>query len=194
MRKLVFATGNSNKVKEVNQLLNQSLQVLSLKDIGFTTELPETSGTIEGNALQKARALYAVLKEDCFSEDTGLEVEALDGAPGVNSARYAGPSKSSEANMRLLLSKLKNQSNRRARFRTVVALILHGEEHLFEGIVEGTIIDTPRGNGGFGYDPVFTPLGFDKTFAEMNSKEKNAISHRGQAIGKLVSFLKNQVR
>lgn len=193
MKKLVFATGNSNKVKEVNELLDGSFEVVSLKEIGFHEELPETSGTIEGNALQKARTLYQQLKVDCFSEDTGLEVDVLDGEPGVNSARYAGPDKSSEDNIDKLLSKLEGVTDRSARFRTVVALVLDGEEFLFEGIAEGEILKQRSGTGGFGYDPVFLPKGATKTFAEMGADEKNAISHRGKAIRKLISFLKNKM-
>ena len=193
MTKLVFATGNPNKVKEVNELLDGLFEVLSLKDIGFEDDLPETAGTIEGNALQKARALHQLLKVDCFSEDTGLEVDALNGAPGVNSARYAGPAKSSEDNINLLLKNLHGVSNRKARFRTVVALILDGKEYLFEGIAEGEILNERRGQDGFGYDPVFLPQGAKKTFAQMEPAEKNAISHRGKAIRKLISFLKNRI-
>ncbi len=193
MKKLVFATGNANKVKEVNELLDGSLEVLSLKDIGFEEELPETTGTIAGNALQKARTLYRALNVDCFAEDTGLEVNALNGEPGVNSARYAGAAKSSEDNIDLLLKNLAGSPNRKARFRTVVALILDGKEYLFEGIAEGEILLERVGTGGFGYDPVFLPKGAKKTFAQMNADEKNAISHRGKAIRKLISFLKNKI-
>ena len=193
MKKLVFATGNANKVKEVNELLDGSFEVLSLKDIGFEEELPETTGTIAGNALQKARTLYRALKVDCFAEDTGLEVDALNGEPGVNSARYAGAAKSSEDNIDLLLKNLAGSPNRKARFRTVVALILDGKEYLFEGIAEGEILLERVGTGGFGYDPVFLPKGAKKTFAQMNADEKNAISHRGKAIRKLISFLKNKI-
>lgn len=192
MKRFVFATSNPNKVKEVSELLDGSFQILSLKDIGFDEELPETSGTIEGNALQKARALYEALRMDCFSEDTGLEVEALNGEPGVNSARYAGPNKSSEDNIDLLLKNLQGKRNRNARFRTVVALILDGEEHLFEGIAEGEILMERQGEGGFGYDPVFLPKGASKTFAQMSPEEKNAISHRGKAVRKLITFLKER--
>ena len=193
MKKLVFATGNANKVKEVNELLDGSFEVLSLKDIGFEEELPETTGTIAGNALQKARTLYRALNVDCFAEDTGLEVNALNGEPGVNSARYAGAAKSSEDNIDLLLKNLAGSPNRKARFRTVVALILDGKEYLFEGIAEGEILLERVGTGGFGYDPVFLPKGAKKTFAQMNADEKNAISHRGKAIRKLISFLKNKI-
>ena len=193
MKRLVFATVNPNKVKEVSEMLDDSFEVVSLKDIGFKDELPETQATIQGNALQKARTLHQALGVDCFSEDTGLEVDALNGEPGVNSARYAGPSKSSEDNIDLLLEKLKDERNRTARFRTVVALILDGQEHLFEGIAEGEILLERQGEGGFGYDPVFLPKGASKTFAQMDSEEKNAISHRGKAIRKLISFLKNQI-
>lgn len=194
MKKLVFATSNENKVREVNQLLDGDFQIESLKSIGFEGELPETQGTIQGNAIQKAKALHEVLGVDCFAEDTGLEVDALGGAPGVHSARYAGEPRSDARNIELLLKNLQGIANRSARFRTVIALILDGDLHLFEGVAEGTIVEQPRGGQGFGYDPVFLPLGSDKTFAEMDSAEKNTISHRGKAVRKLVEFLKSTKR
>lgn len=189
MPSIVFATGNENKVKEVNAALKGAFDIKSLKDIGCAEELPETSPTLEGNALEKARYVYRHYRADCFAEDTGLEVEALGGAPGVYSARYAGPARDPEANMSLLLNNLRGKSNRRARFRTVVALILDGQEFLFEGIANGQIIHLRKGNQGFGYDPIFMPDGFGRTFAQMSAEEKNAVSHRGRAMEKLRVFL-----
>lgn len=190
MQSIVFATGNTNKVQEANIALGEAFQIISLKDIGCEEELPEDHPTLEGNALQKARYVYQHYKAPCFSEDTGLEVEALGGAPGVFSARFAGPGRDSQANMSLLLEKLQGNVNRRARFRTVIALILDdGTEHLFEGIVEGRIAGHKSGGQGFGYDPVFIPEGHDRSFAEMSIREKNEISHRARAIAKLKAFL-----
>jgi XTP/dITP diphosphohydrolase len=194
MSDLVFATGNSHKVQEAAALLEGAFHIISLKELGCQEELPEDQPTLEGNALQKARYLHQHYKVDCFSEDTGLEVEALDGAPGVYSARFAGPGRSSEDNMALLLERLRGQSHRRARFRTVIALILDGQEHLFEGIVQGTIAHEKRGGQGFGYDPVFIPEGHDRSFAEMSAAEKNAISHRAKAVAKLKDFLLGKTR
>ena len=187
--KLVFATGNPNKISEVNDLLDGHFEVRGLQDIGCPLDLPETSPTIPGNALQKARYVYENYGVDCFSEDTGLEIEALEGEPGVLSARYAGDAKNPEANMNLVLQKLEGVEHRKARFYTVIALILNGEEHLFEGIAEGSIRHEKSGTGGFGYDPIFQPDGFGATFAELSKAEKNAISHRGKAIRKLINFL-----
>ena len=160
--------------------------------MGITEEIPEDRPTIEGNASQKSRYLYERTGDDCFADDTGLEVEALGGEPGVRSARYAGPGHDSERNMELLLRNMKGATNRRARFRTVISLILDGEEHLFEGIVEGVLLTAPRGTNGFGYDPIFVPDGCAETFAEMSDEAKNAISHRGRAVAKLAAFLKNR--
>jgi XTP/dITP diphosphohydrolase len=188
MKEVIFATSNPNKVREVNEMLPH-LTIKSLKDIGCTEEVPETTGTIQGNALQKARYVSENYKVDCFSEDTGLEVEALNGEPGVDTAHYAGPERSADANMALLLTNLEGKESRKARFRTVVALILNGEEHQFEGIVNGTIAQAKMGDGGFGYDPIFIPDGYDISFAEMDKTEKNKISHRGRAIEKLMKFL-----
>jgi XTP/dITP diphosphohydrolase len=186
---LVFATGNPNKIKEVHELLDGLFEVRGLQDIGCPLDLPETSPTIPGNALQKARYVHENYDVDCFSEDTGLEVEALNGEPGVYSARYAGEGRNAVDNMNLVLEKLAGEPNRKARFYTVIALILNGEEHLFEGIAEGTIRQAPTGTGGFGYDPIFEPNGFALTFAELSKAEKNEISHRGMAVRKLVKFL-----
>lgn len=186
---LVFATNNAHKLTEVGAVLGTEYRLVTPRDCGVTEEIPETQPTIEGNALQKARYLYERTGRDCFADDTGLEVEALGGAPGVHSARYATDGHDFAANNRLLLKNLETQTNRRARFRTVVALILRGEEHLFEGIVEGRIVEAPRGAEGFGYDPLFVPDGHDKTFAEMDAGEKNLVSHRGRAVRRLAEYL-----
>lgn len=193
--KLVFATNNAHKLQEVRQILGDSFEVVGLRDIGCHEDIPETADTLEGNALQKARYVKQHYGLDCFADDTGLEVRALDGAPGVHTARYAelfgtGETHDSNANMNLLLRNLQNKSDRHARFRTVFALIYQGEEHLFEGIVEGEILHERHGNEGFGYDPVFEPEGRGISFAEMPAADKNAISHRGRATRKLVEFLK----
>lgn len=192
MKTIVFATNNPNKIREVQQLLGSNYQFLSLEEVGCQEELPETSPTLEGNALEKARHLLKHYHQDCFSEDTGLEVEALDGAPGVITARYAGPERDPDLNMQKLLRELAPFSNRKARFRTVIALLLKGKEYLFEGIVEGEISTKLQGEDGFGYDPVFMPEGQSRTFAQMSKAEKNAISHRGRAIAKLQAFLEKQ--
>lgn len=194
--KIVFATNNAHKLAEVRQILGQQFQVVGLADIGCTEDIPETADTLEGNALQKARYVKEHYGLDCFADDTGLEVEALGGAPGVHTARYAelageGDSHSSDANMRLLLRKLEKYNNRNARFRTVIALLYQGEEYLFEGVCEGTILTERHGTEGFGYDPIFQPKGYDRCFAQMTADEKNAISHRGRATQKLAEFLKN---
>lgn len=189
MESIVFATSNPNKIKEVNELIGQIFHIVGLKEIGCEEDIPETQPTIEGNALQKAQYVLDNYQSDCFAEDTGLEVEALNGEPGVYSARYAGPQRNSQDNMNLLLRKLQGIDNRKARFKTVVALVLEGEVHTFEGIINGRIGLEPQGEGGFGYDPLFYPEGQDITFAEMDAAAKNAISHRGRAIRKLVDFL-----
>jgi XTP/dITP diphosphohydrolase len=189
MADLIFATGNPNKVREVNQVLSNAWTVRSLAEVGIDEELPENQDTLEGNAVEKALYVYNKLGADCFAEDTGLEIEALDGAPGVHTARYAGTDKDPDANMNKVLEALKDQTNRRARFRTVIALILNGEAFLFEGIAEGTIRKEKAGEGGFGYDPIFQPLGHSRTFAELDAISKNLISHRGQAVRKLIAFL-----
>lgn len=193
---LVFATNNQHKLSEVRQILGDAYEVVGLKDIGCTEDIPETADTLEGNALQKARFVHEHYGYDCFADDTGLEVEALDGLPGVHTARYAelfgeGATHDSDANMNLLLKNLANKSNRNARFRTVIAFIFQGREYLFEGICPGTIISERHGTEGFGYDPIFQPEGYDCCFAEMSAEEKNAISHRGRATQKLAEFLLN---
>ena len=191
MEKIVFASNNSHKLSEIRQL-ELPFEILSLADTGCSEEIPETADTLEGNALQKARWVKEHYGYDCFADDTGLEVDALGGEPGVYSARYAGEGHDSEANMAKLLANLEGVTDRRARFRTVIALIKDGEEHLFEGIVEGHITTARSGADGFGYDPIFMPDGTDKTFAEMTADQKNAISHRGRAVEALKSFFNNK--
>ncbi len=189
--KLVFATHNRNKVREVMRMLGNKIQFRTLEEIGCTEDIPETAPTIEGNALQKARYVYTKYGENCFAEDTGLEIEHLDGAPGVYTARYAGEDKDPSANMRLVLQQMRNAENRRARFVTVFALIIDGQEYTFEGIADGLITEEPRGEEGFGYDPIFQPKEQSgaHTFAEMPSDEKNRISHRAKALRGLIEFL-----
>lgn len=190
--KLIFATNNAHKLSEVQAVLGPSFVLVTPRMCGVEEEIPETAETLEGNARQKARYLYERTGLDCFADDTGLEVEALNGAPGVHSARYATDGHDFAANNRLLLKNLEGETNRRARFRTAICLIEGGEERLFEGIVEGHIIDHESGSEGFGYDPLFVPEGYDCTFAEMSGDEKNAISHRGRAVRKLVAYLHEQ--
>ncbi len=192
--KIVFATGNRNKLKEIQALIGSRAELSTPADHGITEDIPENRPTLEGNALQKARYIYEKTGLNCFADDTGLEVEALDGEPGVYSARYAavngaGEGHSSADNMALLLERLRGAANRRARFRTVIALILEGREYLFEGIVNGEITEERSGAEGFGYDPVFRPDGYAETFAEMPLELKNSISHRGRATAKLIEFL-----
>lgn len=189
MKKFVFATNNIHKLREVAAIVGHQIELLSLNDIGCHDDIPETSDTLEGNALLKARYVYERYHTNCFADDTGLEVEALGGAPGVYSARYAGEGHNSEENIKKLLHELEGKDNRKARFRTVFALIINGKEHLFEGIVRGEIIARKRGTSGFGYDPIFVPEGFTQTFAEMSDGQKNKISHRALAVGKLCKFL-----
>lgn len=189
MQEFVFATNNAHKLQEVSAILGGRIELLSLKDIGCSTDIPETADTLEGNALLKARYIFEHYRCNCFADDTGLEVEALGGAPGVYSARYAGEAHDSEANMRKLLHDLEGVENRKAQFRTVFALIIGGKEHLFEGSVQGEIIKTRRGTSGFGYDPIFVPEGYTHTFAELGDEVKNKISHRAVATAKLCKFL-----
>ncbi len=188
--KLVFATNNLNKLSEIQSLISRDIEILSLKDINCFEELPETNPTIEKNALQKAKYVFDNYGFNCFADDTGLEVESLNGDPGVYSARYAGEDCNTNDNINKLLYNLKNKSNRGARFRTVIALIVGGKEKLFEGECNGVITNLISGNEGFGYDPIFMPLGFNKTFAEMTKDEKGQISHRSRAVIKLVDFLR----
>lgn len=186
---IIFATNNAHKLAEVQAVLGEGFELLTPRDCGITEEIPEEQPTLEGNASQKAHYLFDRTGRDCFADDTGLEVEALGGAPGVHSARYATDSHDFAANNRLLLENLAGKENRRARFRTVISLILGGEEHLFEGIVEGRIIEQESGHQGFGYDPLFIPDGYGKTFAQMTTDEKNAVSHRARAVRKLAAYL-----
>lgn len=188
--KICFATNNQKKIEEVKAALGPEFTIVSLSEIGCNEELPETGDTLEYNAFQKARHVFDNYGVDCFADDTGLEVEALDGAPGVYSGRFAGEPRSDERNIDLLLSKMSGKENRKARFKTVIALIQGSQEKSFTGTAEGEILQERTGNGGFGYDPVFKPNGFAKTFAELSMEEKNKISHRGKAIKELVRFLK----
>ncbi len=189
MQDIVFATNNSHKLEEIRRIIGGKFRILSLKEIGCEDDIPETADTLEGNAIMKARYVKQHYGYDCFADDTGLMVNALDGAPGVYSARYAGPGHDSVANMSLLLKNLQGITNRRARFVTVIALILNGVETTFEGQVEGRILTEPHGADGFGYDPVFQPDESDMSFAEMSADAKNAISHRGRATEKLMAYL-----
>lgn len=189
---LVFATNNKHKLEEISRLLTETYEIIPLAAIGCHEDIPEDYETLEENALQKARYIKEHYGCDCFADDTGLEVDALDNRPGVYSARYAGPEKDSKANMHKILTEMQDKNNRKARFRTVIALILNGEEHLFEGRVDGEILTEQHGDAGFGYDPIFRPDGFKESFAEMDMDTKNSISHRGRAVSKLVDFLKLQ--
>lgn len=186
---LVFATNNAHKLEEIREILGEKFHIVSLKELGCQKDIPEEQDTLEGNALQKARYIRDKYKVNCFADDTGLEIEALGGEPGVYSARYAGDGHDSEANMRKVLDKMSGETNRRARFRTVIALLLDEQEHLFEGEVRGEILRERHGEGGFGYDPIFRPEGFTQSFAEMSLEDKNKISHRGRATEALRKFL-----
>lgn len=194
MKKLLFATSNTHKLNEIREITVNKFDVLGLNDLQFDGEIPETSPTIEGNAIQKARFIHDKFLLDCFADDTGLEVDALNGEPGVYSARYAGEHCSYFDNNVKLLAALQNESNKKARFRTVIALIYNNQLYTFEGVVEGKIVPQPKGNEGFGYDPVFVPEGYNQTFAEMISVLKNTISHRGLATAKLMSFLDEMIK
>jgi XTP/dITP diphosphohydrolase len=189
--KLVFASNNANKIKEIQQLVPSSIQIVSLTDIGCTEEIPETANTIEGNAILKANYVTEKYGFSCFADDSGLEVDVLNGEPGVYSARYAGEPKNDDNNMNKLLLNLKDKANRKANFKTVICLNINGEQHLFSGIINGKIIDKKVGNNGFGYDPIFVADGYTKTFAELSMEEKSSISHRGKAVKQLVAFCKN---
>ena len=189
MKELVFATNNEHKLRELREIAGEKFRILSLKDINCFDDIPETEPTIKGNALIKANYIKDNYGYDCFADDTGLEVEALGGEPGVYSARYAGEDCDSEKNIDKILAKLKNESNRKARFITYIALILEGNTHIFEGEVQGEILTERHGEGGFGYDPVFKPVESENSFAEMLPEEKNAISHSGRAVQKLLKFL-----
>lgn len=187
--KLVFASNNKHKITEIQQLVGTKFQILSLEDIGCNVDIPETAATIEGNAILKARYVYEKYGFSCFADDTGLEIDALHGEPGVYSARYAGLQRNSEDNMNLVLEKLRNEKNRAAQFKTIIALHLGQEQYVFEGIVKGQITLEKRGENGFGYDPIFQPEDYIKTFAQMTLEEKATISHRGRTVEKLIDFL-----
>ncbi len=189
MTELIFASNNSNKVKEIRAVLGDNFSIITLQEAGIHIDIPEPHDTIEANASEKSKVIHQLTGKNCFSEDTGLETEALNGEPGVKSARYAGEHKDFSANIDKLLFNLKGKENRRARFKTVISLIIDGKEFLFEGICNGQIIETPRGSEGFGYDPVFVPDGEKRTFAEMSLEEKNRFSHRKKAVQKLVAHL-----
>ncbi len=187
--KLCFATNNKNKILEIKSILGNQFEILSLQEIGCNEELPETKDTIEGNSLQKAEYVWQNYKVNCFSDDSGLEVLALNGEPGVYSAMYAGPACNADDNMALLLKKMKSKTDRSGLFRTCITLIINGKIHPFEGNIKGEILKTKQGEKGFGYDPIFKPEGFDVSFAEMSREEKNNISHRGLAVKQLVEYL-----
>lgn len=189
--KLVFATNNQHKLQEIVDIINNNFHIVSLSDINCHIDIPETADTLEGNALQKARYIKEHFGYDCFADDTGLEVEALNNAPGVYSARYAGLEHNSEANIQKLLSEMKDKTNRKAQFRTVISLIIKEKEYFFEGIIKGHITEKRKGTSGFGYDSIFMPEGYNQTFAELGTDIKNSISHRAQAIKKLTTFLSN---
>ena len=189
MMKLIFATNNAHKLREVAQVIGSCVELVSLAECGVVEDIPENEPTLEGNALAKARYIYSRTGQNCFADDTGLEVDALGGEPGVRSARYATDGHDDEANKKLLLQRLEGAECRDAQFRTAIALILDGEEYLFEGIVRGHIACEEHGDGGFGYDPLFVPEGYELSFAEMSADEKNAISHRGRAVRALAAFL-----
>lgn len=193
MKNLVFATGNIHKLQEVQGLFKEGFALSCLKDVNITEEIPETADNLVDNALQKARYVYEKCGIPCFADDTGLEVDALDGAPGVYSARYAGEQKDSKLNMLLLLKNMNGKTNRNARFRTIIAYIdENAQEHIFEGEIKGKIIENMAGTNGFGYDPIFVPEGYDKTFAELSSEIKNTISHRARAMEKFLSYINNK--
>ncbi len=191
MPELIFATNNLHKLQEIQQAVGNKINILSLKDIGCDEDIPETASTLEGNASLKSWYIYSHFHKNCFADDTGLEVVALNGRPGVHSARYAGPGHDHEKNIEKLLAELQGVSNRKARFRTVISLIMNGNEIIFEGIANGNISNQKHGDKGFGYDPVFIPDGYQKSFAEMDLDEKNIISHRGIAVRKLLNYLKS---
>jgi XTP/dITP diphosphohydrolase len=191
--KLVFASNNANKIKEIQQLVPATIQIVSLQDIGCTEEIPETADTIEGNAILKANYITQKYGLDCFADDTGLEVEALNGAPGVHSARYAGEPKNDSNNINKLIAALENESNKKANFKTVICLNCNGKQSLFTGKINGKIIDEKIGENGFGYDPVFVADGMNKTFAELSMAEKSKISHRGIAVKQLIDYLNNSI-
>lgn len=189
MNTLILATNNQNKADEIRAVLGNRFDIITLKEAGINIDMPEPHDTLEANASEKSKTIFSITHKDCFGEDTGLEVEALNGEPGIKSARYAGENRSFEANIEKLLNNLKLKSNKAARFRTVISLILNGKEYFFEGICPGKIVLAKKGTNGFGYDPVFTPDGSNKTFAEMDMEEKNKFSHRKKAVQQLIDFL-----
>jgi XTP/dITP diphosphohydrolase len=190
--KLVFATRNKYKIEEIAKAMGSRFSIISMEEAGCTDDLPETSFTTAGNSMQKAQYFYERFHMDCFAEDTSLEIEALEGRPGIYSARYAGPAKSFDDNVNKVLEEMQGKTNRKAIFRTVIGLILKGQHHVFEGIMEGVITTEKKGNGGFGYDPIFLPKGYKKTYAEMKPEEKNAVSHRALTVKKLIDYLEKQ--
>ena len=190
--RIIFATNNENKVREIRTAVGEKLQIISLREAGIDIDIPEPWDTLEANATEKSSTIHRLTGDNCFSEDTGLEVDALNGEPGVHSARYAGDHRSFEANIQKLLEKLDDSPNRQARFRTVISLIWQEKEYLFEGICEGHILKEPTGGAGFGYDPVFVPAGDNRSFAQMSAEEKNHFSHRRKAADRLVAFLRTQ--
>jgi len=192
MNTLIFATNNENKVAEIRKVLGNLFEIVTLKEAGINIDIPEPHDTLEANATEKSSVIHQLTNKNCFSEDTGLETEALNGEPGVKSARYAGEGRSFDANIEKLLVKLEEVENRKARFRTVISLVLNEIEYQFEGICEGTILEERKGNNGFGYDPIFVPDGSKKTFAEMDTDEKNKYSHRKKAMSKMIDFLEKQ--
>ena len=189
--RLIFASNNQHKIEELKAFAGKEIEIVSLKDAGIHIDIPEPHDTLDENASEKSWTIYKLTGNDCFSEDTGLEIEALNGEPGVKSARYAGEARSFKDNIEKVLNKLANQTNRNARFRAVISLIIEGNETQFEGICSGKIIDTPQGTGGFGYDPIFIPDGSNRSFAEMSVEEKNGFNHRTKAAAKLVAYLQN---
>lgn len=194
MNTLIFATNNANKALEINAVLGKDFKIITLKEAGINIDIPEPHKTLEENASEKSGVIYNLTKKDCFSEDTGLEVDSLNGEPGVKSARYAGENKSSEDNIDLLLKNMEGKENKSAKFRTIISLRLDNQEYKFEGICQGSIIAERRGMNGFGYDPIFVPEGSKLTFAEMDMKEKNLYSHRKKAVEKLVAFMRKHSR
>lgn len=193
MKKLIFASNNLHKANEIRVLLGNVFEIITLKEAGIAIEIPEPHATLEANATEKSKTIFALTRQDCFSEDSGLEVNSLQGEPGVRSARYAGEKASALENNQLLLENMKNISDRTAQFRTVVSLIIDGKEMLFEGVCKGIIAQEPQGSDGFGYDPVFIPDGYDQTFAEIGMEEKSKISHRKMAIAKMNEYLNRQI-
>ncbi len=191
MTKLIFATNNAHKVSEIQNIVPNNIKIITLREAGIEIEIPEPHDSLKANASEKSRVIYQLTKHDCFGEDTGLEIDALNGAPGVRTARYAGPDCKADENMKKVLEELEQITERSARFRTIISLIINGEEQIFEGICEGSIATQPSGAKGFGYDPIFIPAGDHRTFADMNSAEKNKFSHRKKATDQLISFLQN---